>query len=381
MEQVTPTVILSVDSIFPNRKQSRTVFDPDKLQELANSIREQGVLQPILVREKGSGKFEIIAGERRFRACKMLGLQTIPGIVKVSDETDSMIDSFLENAQREDLSPQEKENALISLWRTEKFRTPRELDKALGYQSGYCGGIIEAREFREQHDIPSSITTSTIVSTRGLEDRVRRQLLLMVAKGEGKFGQVRSVRELKNVVERAPERLVEKILNESIAVDDAKKTVDLYEEATKKASLKPLASALAEGELSAVVAEKTMKLYDKLEQQGVSLDPSVVIADIEEVKRQDALDVAHQRLMEDARVAVLSGRKKSVGLRIQDDGGNFVREVTDVASKIQRWGIPNLMTAGAQRWKIAMKYFQDIDSKMHFLLGYGRPDSTEVNQN
>jgi len=340
MEQITPTVILNLDSILPNKKQSRTVFDSDKLQELANSIREQG--------EKGPSRYEIIAGERRFRACKMVGLQTIPAIVKVSDETDSMIDSFLENAQREDLSPQEKENALISLWRTEKFRTPRELDKALGYQSGYCGGIIEAREFREQYNIPSSITTTTIVSTRGLEPNVRKQLLLMVAKGEGKFGQVRAVRELKSVVERAPVRLVEKILNETIAVDEA---------------------------------EKTIKLYDKLEQQGVSLDPNVVIADIEEVKRQDALDVAHGRLMEDARVAVLTGRKKSVGLRIQDDGGNFVREVTDIASKIQRWGIPNLMTAGAQRWKIAVKYFQDIDSKMHFLLGYSRPDPTEVNEN
>ncbi len=117
-----------MDAIEPNRKQSRIAFDPDKLEELANSIKEQGVLQPILVRRTSRDTYEIIAGERRFRACKMVGLKEIPAIVRDSDDTNMMINSFLENAQREDLTPGEKENALIGLWNSEKnMRYPSQL--------------------------------------------------------------------------------------------------------------------------------------------------------------------------------------------------------------------------------------------------------------
>src|SRR2546428_1790152 len=76
----------------------------------------------------GPKKYEIIAGERRFRACRLIGLSKIPAIVKSSDETASMIGSFLENAQREDLSPAEKENALIALWRTGRFNASKDLE-------------------------------------------------------------------------------------------------------------------------------------------------------------------------------------------------------------------------------------------------------------
>lgn len=367
---------LDLKSIEPNKKQSRTVFDPEKLIELANSIKEQGVLQPILVREKAPGKYEIIAGERRYRACKIVGLHKIPAIVKSSDETGSMINSFLENAQREDLSSEEKENALISLWRTEKFQTPKDLDKALGYKTGYSGSIIEAREFRERYDIPASITTTTIVSTKGLEDRARKKLLVRVASGEGKFGQVRTVRELKALVEHAPQKIVDKILDENMESEEARRIVDLYEAALKRTSLKPLASALAEGDVSAVVAEKTISLYDRLERQGVELDPDTVIQDVEEVKRQNALDAAHEKLVEDARIAVLMGKKKSTDFHVQDSGRDFVREVSDVAWRVQRWGVPNLMNVGAQRWNVALNYFREIDKRMHFLLGYTHPDSS-----
>jgi len=340
------------------------------MEELANSIREQGILQPILVRRTPSGTYEIIAGERRYRACKILGLKEIPAIIKDSDDTNLMVNSFLENAQREDLTPSEKENALIALWRTGKFATTRDLDKALGYPSGYCGNIVEAREFREKYQIPATISTTTIVSTRGLQDELRRRVLQKVGRDEGRFGQVRTVREIKAVIERAPPSLIEKVLENEIDLEEAKRTVDLYEEALSNESMKPLASALAEGQVSSRIAERTLKLYDRLEQEGVSLDEKVVMSDVEEVKRQSTIDAAHEKLMEEARIAVLSGRKKSIDFQIHDPGDSFVREVNDVAWKVQRWGIPNLMAVGASRWKVAMKYFQEIDSKMHFLLGY-----------
>src|SRR2546428_11057867 len=98
----------------------------------------------------GPKKYEIIAGERRFRACRLIGLSKIPAIVKSSDDTASMIGSFLENAQREVLSPAEKEDALIALWRTGRLSASKGLGKALGYSSGYSGATIKTREFSDK---------------------------------------------------------------------------------------------------------------------------------------------------------------------------------------------------------------------------------------
>src|SRR5260370_22307820 len=163
-------------------------------------------------------------------------------------------------------------------------------------------------------------------------------------------------------------------------IDEARKVVDLYKEATKKRSFTPLASAIADGNISTQMAEKTMRLYDKLEQEGVSLDPNIITQDVEEIKRQHAMDMAHEKLVEDARVAVLTRKKSSVDFQVEDPGGSFVREVSDVAWRVQRWGVQILMSIGAQRWKEALKHFQEIDSRMHFLLGYNRSDSIEAHE-
>lgn len=363
-------VLLNLDRVVPRKKQNREIFDPEKLQELANSIKEQGVLQPILVRQKGENSYEIIAGERRYRACKMIGLDRIPAIIKSADEMGSMIDSFLENAQREDLTPVEKENAIIDLWRTGKFDSTRDLDRTLGYGLGYCGGIIEARTFREKYSIPPTITTSTIISTKGLEDEIRQRLLQRVGKDEGKFGQVRTVRELKSIVEKAPSPIVNRLLNDEVNIDEARRALDLFNEANSSVILKPLASAVSEGKISSDAAEGTLKLYTRLQKEGVELNPETISNDVEEIKRQAALNAVHNKIMEEARVSVLTGEKQAIDFKVQDPGESFIREVSDVAWKVQRWGVPNLMQVGAQRCKIASRYFREIDTRIHLLLGY-----------
>lgn len=103
-----------VDDIAPNPAQPRSSFDAEKLQELANSIRTSGVIQPLLVRRRGS-RFELVAGERRWRAAKIAGLRTVPVLVEdVSD--DRLIEvALIENIQREDLNPIEVATALQRL--------------------------------------------------------------------------------------------------------------------------------------------------------------------------------------------------------------------------------------------------------------------------
>jgi len=101
-------------SIRPNSKQPREHFDEESLAALAESIREVGVLQPVLVRAGGDG-FELIAGERRLRAARRIGLQTIPAIVRTADDASMLQQAIIENVQREELNPLEEAAAYQQL--------------------------------------------------------------------------------------------------------------------------------------------------------------------------------------------------------------------------------------------------------------------------
>ena len=100
-------VYLRIDDIMPNRFQPREVFDETGLEELADSIKEHGVIQPIIVRQVGN-KYELIAGERRTKASALAGLTTIPAIIKNMDDRESAKVSLLENLQRKNLTPIEE---------------------------------------------------------------------------------------------------------------------------------------------------------------------------------------------------------------------------------------------------------------------------------
>jgi ParB family chromosome partitioning protein len=104
-----------VSSIRPNPNQPRRHFDEESLSSLAASVRELGVLQPILVREAGEGEYELIAGERRWRAAKRAGLPTIPVVVRTADDLSSLEQAVVENLHRQDLNPLEEAAAYQQL--------------------------------------------------------------------------------------------------------------------------------------------------------------------------------------------------------------------------------------------------------------------------
>jgi ParB family chromosome partitioning protein len=106
---------LTVEAIRPNPSQPRTTFDKQELEELAQSIREHGVLQPVLVSQLGDGAFQLIAGERRWRAVLLAGLPTIPAIVKEATPRASLEMALVENIQRRDLNPLEEAHAYRQL--------------------------------------------------------------------------------------------------------------------------------------------------------------------------------------------------------------------------------------------------------------------------
>lgn len=108
---------VELEKIKPGRFQPRSSFDNEKLEELTASIKNQGVLSPILVRELGLNEFEVIAGERRLRASKMAGLKTIPCLVDQKKDQDALVSALIENLQREDLNPVEEARGLDRLKR------------------------------------------------------------------------------------------------------------------------------------------------------------------------------------------------------------------------------------------------------------------------
>jgi ParB family chromosome partitioning protein len=102
---------LRVDAIVPNRYQPRQTFAPQELAELTASLKQSGLLQPILVRRKGDGIYELISGERRWRAAKEAGLETIQAVIRNCGDEESVVLALVENLQRADLNPMEMARA------------------------------------------------------------------------------------------------------------------------------------------------------------------------------------------------------------------------------------------------------------------------------
>lgn len=113
--------ILSVDLLQPGKYQPRTHMDETALMELSESIKEQGLMQPILVRPSTKGQYEIIAGERRFRAAKLAGLAEVPVLIKEVSDQNAAIMALIENMQREDLNPLEEAKGIQRLISEFKF--------------------------------------------------------------------------------------------------------------------------------------------------------------------------------------------------------------------------------------------------------------------
>ncbi len=116
---------IDIDMIYPNPNQPRKNFDPDALQELANSITVHGVIQPLVLTQTSDGKYMIIAGERRWRASKLAGLHSVPAVIKNYTEKQIKEIALIENLQREDLNPVEAARAIKQLM--EEYNLTQEL--------------------------------------------------------------------------------------------------------------------------------------------------------------------------------------------------------------------------------------------------------------
>jgi ParB family transcriptional regulator, chromosome partitioning protein len=193
---------LAVDLIQRGRYQPRREFDPDSLRELADSIAAQGVIQPVVVRPVENDRYELIAGERRWRAAQQAGLDEIPVVIKEVTEEAAMAMGLIENIQREDLNPLEEAHALNRLL-IEFGLTHQEVAKAVGKSRTTVTNLLRLLELNED--------VKTLVETGRLEMGHARTLLGL--KGEAQSKAAKQV-VAQGLSVRETERLVRRLQNE-----------------------------------------------------------------------------------------------------------------------------------------------------------------------
>ncbi len=130
-ESTEGAVNVRIGEIEPNRDQPRKEFDSEALTELADSISQHGVLQPLLLRPMITGGYRIVAGERRWRAARMAGLTEVPAVIREMTDTEEMLFALIENLQREDLTPLEEARGYRTLIEAQDF-TQEEVSQAVG---------------------------------------------------------------------------------------------------------------------------------------------------------------------------------------------------------------------------------------------------------
>lgn len=215
-------VTLKISEIEPNRTQPRKEFNEEALAELADSISQHGVLQPLLVRPIADGGYQIVAGERRWRASRMAGISEVPVIIKEMSDKDVMEIALIENLQREDLSP---------------------IEEAMGYQT-----LMDIYSFT-QDEVAKTVGKSRPAIANALRLlNLPKEILKMVSEGRVSAGHARTLLSIKD--EDSMKKVAKIIAEEGVSVRELERLVKKYNE---------------EKEIKSKVAKKRNSYFDEVE--------------------------------------------------------------------------------------------------------------------
>lgn len=187
---------ININDIKPNEGQPRKTFDEEKIVELADSIQEHGLIQPIVLRKAGKG-YEIVAGERRWRACRKAGLKEVPCIIKELNDEENMLIAIIENMQREDLNPIEEAEGLNQMIVTYGL-TQAEVSKSVGKSRPYITNVLRLLKLPEE-------------------------VRVMVSNGELSTGHARAIVGVSG--KAAQIKIAEKIVKEGLSVRETEKLI------------------------------------------------------------------------------------------------------------------------------------------------------------
>ena len=217
---------IDISKIYPNKKQPRKNFEEKEIKELSESIKNQGLIQPIVVRETSSDSYEIIAGERRWRACQLAGLHSVNCVVMSVDENSVFELALIENIQRENLNVVEEAKAYKNLIELNGMKN-EELSKKIGKSSSHISNLIRILD---------------------LDNEIHQ----MIISGKISMGHARALIGVPNAVEKAKE-----IFEKKLSVRDIEKLTSKHKQTRKKQTEKDPNIADLEKELSDKIGLKT----------------------------------------------------------------------------------------------------------------------------
>jgi len=231
--------IVNITSLLPNKDQPRTRFNTAELEELAKSIKSNGMLQPIIVRKTASENLEIVAGERRWRAAQTVGMHEVPVIIKNIPDEEVIQIALIENIQREDLNPVEAARAFKKLLH-DNDSNYEEITKLIGKSRSHISNMIRLLELDEK-------------------------ILKMIEEEKLSMGHARTLIGVPNAIELAHE-----IINKKLSVRDVERSTTKYKKKHKrnKKNYKDPNIVDLEKELSEKIGLKTTILFNSDESSG-----------------------------------------------------------------------------------------------------------------
>ena len=217
---------IDISKIYPNKKQPRKNFEEKEIRELSDSIKNQGLIQPIVVRETSGNMYEIIAGERRWRACQLAGLHSVNCVVMSVDDKSVYELALIENIQRENLNIVEEAKAYKNLIELNGIKN-EELSKKIGKSSSHISNLIRLLD---------------------LDDKIHQ----MIIDGKISMGHARALIGVPNAVEKAKE-----IFEKKLSVRDVEKSTSKHKQTRKIQKAKDPNIADLEKELSDKIGLRT----------------------------------------------------------------------------------------------------------------------------
>jgi len=230
VESESPTATVNIDKIRLPAQQPRRYFDPEKLSQLVQSVKEHGILQPLLVRAV-NGEFELVAGERRLRAAKEAGLTEVPIITKELSDIQTLQIALLENLQREDLNPVEETEGILELLCIELDVNSSEVISILNQAANAKKRNLELTEnVSRQLEIVGLVlqgvgrfTAESFRTSRLPLLNLPDDVLEILRQGKIEYTKARAIAKLKDDGERR--ELLDKVLNENLSLSEIKQLI------------------------------------------------------------------------------------------------------------------------------------------------------------
>ena len=241
--------LINISSIEASAQQPRKNFVKEELENLSASIKSEGVLQPILVREKNKDLFEIIAGERRWRAAQIAGIHQIPAVIKQMNDDEAMQAALIENIQREDLNPIEEARAYKTILESDGINYDN-LSNAIGKSKSHISNTIRLLEL----DI---------------------KILNYIENGKISMGHARALIGVPNAIDLADE-----IINKKLSVREVERNTSKYKKAKRKSISKDPNILDLEKELSEKIGLKTLIHFNE---QGSSGSITLYYSDLDQL--------------------------------------------------------------------------------------------------